>query len=342
MPSHDLSHNPSPAHACTYVHDHDHGLAHDLDALMRQTAGRRQMLGRLVVGAMAPLPLLGCGGGGSAITSTGTGTTATSTTATTSGTTTTSTGTATGTSTTTGSTATTGTTGTTTSTGSTTATGTTSTSCSTIPEETGGPYPADGTNTSSGSTSNVLTLSGIVRSNIVSSIGASSGSAVGVPLTITLKVVNTSASCANLAGFAVYLWHCDQQGRYSLYSSGVTGENYLRGVQVTDSSGSVTFTSIYPACYDGRWPHIHFEVYASTASATTGRNAIKTSQIAMPASANSAVFATSNYTASAANYAKVSLATDGVFSDGATLETPSITGSVSAGYAIALQVGVAA
>ncbi len=294
MPSHDLSYNLSPAHACTDVHDHDHGLAHDLDALMRQTAGRRQMLGRLVVGAMAPLPLLDCGGGGSAITSTGTSTKATST------------------------------------------------SCSTIPEETGGPYPADGTNTSSGSTSNVLTLSGIVRSNIVSSIGSSSGSAVGVPLTITLKVVNTSASCANLAGFAVYLWHCDQQGRYSLYSSGVTGENYLRGVQVTDSSGSVTFTSIYPACYDGRWPHIHFEVYASTASATTGRNAIKTSQIAMPASANSAVFATSNYTASAANYAKVSLATDGVFSDGATLETPSITGSVSAGYAIALQVGVAA
>lgn len=338
MPRHDLSHNLSPAPACTDVHDHDHRLAHDLDALMRQAAGRRQMLGRLMVGVIAPMPLLGCGGGGSAITSTGTSTTATSTTTTTTGSTTT--GTATGTSTTTtGSTATTGTTGTTTTTGSTT---TTSTSCSTIPEETGGPYPADGTNTSSGSTSNVLTLSGIVRSNIVSSIGASSGSAVGVPLTITLKVVNTSASCANLSGFAVYLWHCDQQGRYSLYSSGVTGENYLRGVQVTDSSGSVTFTSIYPACYDGRWPHIHFEVYASTASATTGRNAIKTSQIAMPASANSAVFATSNYTASAANYAKVSLATDGVFSDGASLETPSITGSVSAGYAIALQVGVTA
>jgi len=167
---------------------------------------------------------------------------------------------------------------------------------------------------------------------------------VGVPLTITLTVVNTNASCASLAGYAVYLWHCDQLGRYSLYSSGATGENYLRGVQVTDSTGSVTFTSIYPACYSGRWPHIHFEVYSSLAAATggTGNSALKTSQIAMPASANSAVFATATYTASVANYSAVSLATDGVFSDGATLETPTVTGSVSAGYAIALQVGVAA
>jgi protocatechuate 3,4-dioxygenase beta subunit len=41
----------------------------------------------------------------------------------------------------------------------------------------------------------------------------------------------------------------------------VTTESYLRGVQVTDSNGQVTFTTIYPACYSGRWPHIHFEVF---------------------------------------------------------------------------------
>ena len=35
----------------------------------------------------------------------------------------------------------------------------------------------------------------------------------------------------------MYVWHCDRAGRYSLYSSGATNENYLRGVQVTDSSG---------------------------------------------------------------------------------------------------------
>ena len=36
----------------------------------------------------------------------------------------------------------------------------------------------------------------------------------------------------------------------------------------------------------------------------------------------------------------VTLATDMVFADGATLETPSVSGSVSAGYAAALTVGV--
>ena len=147
-------------------------------------------------------------------------------------------------------------------------------------------------NHGNGSTFNVLTASGIVHSNIVGSFG-SSGSAVGVPLTITLKVVKTNASCASLAGFALCFWHCDQLGRYSLYLAGVTGENYLRGVQITDSSGSVTSTAIYPACDCGRWPHVHFEVYSSQASATSGRNAIKTSQIAMPTAAGSAVFASS-------------------------------------------------
>ncbi len=296
--------------APTSLDTHDHGLTHDMQTLLRQVQGRRKMLNQLLAGGMLSLPLVGCGGGGSeASTETASGETATSGTGTTTSTTATS--------------------------------STTSSSCSTIPSETGGPYPGDGTNTVNGSTANALTQSGIVRANIVSSFGSSTGKAVGVPLTITLNVVNTTSSCASLAGFAVYLWHCDQLGRYSMYSSGVTGENSLRGVQVTDSSGSVTFTSIFPGCYSGRWPHIHFEVYSSQASAINGRNAIKTSQIALPATASSAVFATSDYTGSAANFAGTSLASDNVFSDGATLQTPSITGSVSAGYAITLQVGVA-
>lgn len=294
--------------APTSLDAHDHGLAHDMQTLLHQVQGRRKMLNQLLAGGLLSLPLVGCGGGGSETSAEDAGQAA----AATSGT---------------GTTTTTSTTG--------------SSSCSTIPSETGGPYPGDGTNTVNGSTANALTQSGIVRANIVSSFGSSSGKAVGVPLTITLNVVNTSSNCASLAGFAVYLWHCDQLGRYSMYSSGVTGENYLRGVQVTDSSGSVTFTSIFPGCYAGRWPHIHFEVYSSQASAINGKNAIKTSQIALPATASSAVFATSNYTGSAANFAAISLASDNVFSDGATLQTPSITGSVSAGYAITLQVGVA-
>src|SRR5205823_4417147 len=69
--------------------------------------------------------------------------------------------------------------------------------CSIIPSETAGPYPGDGTNGP-----NVLTQSGIVRSDIRSSFG-SSGTATqdGTPLTVTLQLVNTNSSCAPLAGY---------------------------------------------------------------------------------------------------------------------------------------------
>lgn len=104
-------------------------------------------------------------------------------------------------------------------------------SCPVIPEETAGPYPGDGSNSNGGGIANALALTGIVRSDIRASIAGASGTAGGVVLTITIRLVNTNGSCANLAGYAIYLWHCDREGRYSMYSSGVTGQNYLRGVR---------------------------------------------------------------------------------------------------------------
>ena len=53
-----------------------------------------------------------------------------------------------------------------------------------------------------------------------------------------------------------------------MYSAAVANENYLRGVQETGADGTVTFTTIFPGCYSGRWPHVHFEVYPSAAVAT--------------------------------------------------------------------------
>ena len=128
-----------------------------------------------------------------------------------------------------------------------------------IPEETAGPFPGDGSNGP-----NVLTESGIVRSDIRSSFGSASGVAEGVPLTLELTVVEADTG-EPLAGAAVYLWHCDRNGDYSMYSQAAANENYLRGVQEADTAGLVTFTSIFPAAYSGRWPHIHFEVYPSLA-----------------------------------------------------------------------------
>ena len=206
--------------------------------------------------------------------------------------------------------------------------------CSRIPSETEGPFPGDGSNGA-----NVLNQTGVVRSDIRSSFAGLSGSATGVPLTIRLALVSAS-SCAPLAGRAVYLWHCDALGRYSLYSSGVTNQNYLRGVQEADANGVVAFTSIYPGCYSGRWPHIHFEVYPTLASSTKVSNKIATSQIALPKAANDVVYATSGYSGSAANASRITLATDGVFSDGAALELATVMGSVASGLVAALTVAV--
>jgi protocatechuate 3,4-dioxygenase beta subunit len=212
-----------------------------------------------------------------------------------------------------------------------------------INEETSGPYPGDGTNSNSGGVVNVLTMTGIVRSDIRSSFGGASGVAAGVPLTVKLQLVNTASSCASLAGYAVYLWHCTRDGNYSLYSSGVTGENFLRGLQQADSDGVVTFTTIFPGCYSGRWPHIHFEIYKSLSVATSGNNDVKTSQLAMPAAACNQVYGVATgYDASVNNFKSISLASDTVFSDDqAAHQLPTITGDATNGFAATLVVGVA-
>lgn len=165
--------------------------------------------------------------------------------------------------------------GTDTSGGSGTGTGTSQT-CSVVPEETAGPYPADGSSASNASY-NVLALSGIVREDIRKSIGAS-GNVDGVPLSISITLTGTRSGCAALAGYAVYLWHCSQEGNYSVYTERSIAANYLRGVQVTDAGGTVTFTTVVPGCYAGRMPHMHLEIYPSLALATTASNSVKTTQ----------------------------------------------------------------
>ncbi|HEY3000991.1 MAG TPA: intradiol ring-cleavage dioxygenase [Kribbellaceae bacterium] len=217
-------------------------------------------------------------------------------------------------------------------------TGTTSTTggaTEEIPQETSGPYPGDGSNGP-----NVLTQSGIVRSDIRRSFGSASGVADGVPLTVELTVTENTTGAA-LPGAAVYLWHCDARGRYSLYSEGLANENYLRGVQAADANGTVTFTTIFPAAYSGRWPHIHFEVYASLSEATAAGTISATSQLALPQDVCAAVYATDGYDGSARNLASTSLKTDNVFGDdGGVRQLATVTGSVAEGYVARLTVPV--
>lgn len=204
-----------------------------------------------------------------------------------------------------------------------------------LPDETAGPYPGDGSNGP-----DVLEDSGIVRQDIRSSIDGSA-TADGVPLDFELQVLDLANGGVPFAGVAVYAWHCTAQGEYSMYSTGLENATYLRGVQVADADGRVSFTSIFPGCYSGRWPHIHFEVYPDVASITDSANAIATSQLALPQDACEAVYADPRYDGSTRNLAQITLASDNVFGDDAgALQVATVTGDVNSGYAAALVVSI--
>jgi protocatechuate 3,4-dioxygenase beta subunit len=291
-------------------HDHHLGLAHDLTIMAQRNMQRRQALSWLLAGGSAAL-LVGCGGGGddtaSSSSSSGGASSSSSSSSSSSG----------------------GSTG----------------SCIANATETGGPFPSDGSNTVNGMVSNVLQQSGVVRSDIRSSFGSSTNTAGGVQLDLAIQVVNSNNSCVNLSGYAVYIWHCTREGGYSLYSSGVTAENFLRGVQVTGDNGIVNFTTIFPGCYSGRYPHMHIEVYPSLSMATLYTNRVLTSQFAMPRDVCNTVYAgATGYSASVSNLAAVTVASDGVFGDNSTAQiaqmTPSLSGTVAAGYTGTILVGV--
>jgi len=274
-------------------HEHDLGLAHDLEVLSR----RRMFQLAGVAGASA---LVAARAGNS----TNQSTTATSTT-TSAATTTTAAGTAV---------------------------------CATaVPAETAGPYPGDGSNGP-----NVLIESGVVRDDIRASFGPYTGRAEGVPMSIELTLKDLTKDCAVGTGMAVYVWHCDRDGNYSLYSKDAAEQNYSRGVQVADEQGRVFFTSTFPTCYDGRWPHIHFEVFDSLESAVAGDNARLTSQIALPEDTCKAVYAADKgYQKSVQNLSQVTLNSDNVFGDGWDAELATVTGDPSTAITVAMTIGVA-
>jgi protocatechuate 3,4-dioxygenase beta subunit len=116
-----------------------------------------------------------------------------------------------------------------TSTTSTTPTTGTNAACAVTPTETVGPFPS---------------LTDLFRSDIRE--GKS-----GTMLTLTIKVVNVSSACAVVPNANVEIWHVDSAGNYSQYGTQQT-QTFLRGIQTTNSSGEVTFTTIYPGWYQGR------------------------------------------------------------------------------------------
>jgi protocatechuate 3,4-dioxygenase beta subunit len=103
----------------------------------------------------------------------------------------------------------------------------------------------------------------------------------GVPLRLTFNVSRTTGqgSCVPLPGALVDVWQCDAKGVYSGVKDpnfDTVGQHFLRGYQVTDERGSVTFTTIYPGWYPGRAVHVHFKVRTTPAA---GRGQEFTSQV---------------------------------------------------------------
>lgn len=202
-----------------------------------------------------------------------------------------------------------------------------------IPEETAGPYPGDGSNGP-----DILSDSAVVREDITGSFGSYSGTAQGVPITLHLTVLDSSKGCAPLTGGAVYAWHADRDGHYSMYTAAEA--NYLRGVGEADDTGTVTFQSIFPGCYDGRWPHIHFEVYPSIGDALGASNLIVTSQLALPQDMCEVAYAAGGYETSAINLTHTSLSSDMVFRDGVDQQLATATGDATKGFTVELTMTV--
>ncbi len=217
------------------------------------------------------------------------------------------------------------------------------TACAQPGEDTAGPFPAHGSNRGR-DVANVLADSGVVRSDIRSSFGTAAGVAAGLPLDLRIRLLDANNACAPLAGYVMYLWNCTADGRYSLYSDGVTGENFLRGVQAANADGELTFRTVFPGCYSGRYPHLHFEVFPDLDLATVYTNRVFTSQIVLPVSACAAVYATDTYAGSAPYFARTSIVKDSVFNDNTREQmaaaTPELSGNANSGFEGALTIGV--
>ncbi|SDR86275.1 Protocatechuate 3,4-dioxygenase beta subunit [Mucilaginibacter mallensis] len=209
---------------------------------------------------------------------------------------------------------------------STTTTTTDSSSCTLTPTETEGPYPYPG-----GELTNPLDRSDIIETQ------------TGIPLSLTLTVVNTNSSCAAVSGARVDIWHCNKDGYYSGYANqpGISGElsyvgkTFLRGYQLSDTDGVVKFSTIYPGWYGGRATHIHFEVYVDSVLK-------KTTQITFSETISDAVDVSTLYAGLGVN--PIRNASDSVFGDSATdlaNETVALTGSISAGYSGSYTIGLA-
>lgn len=181
--------------------------------------------------------------------------------------------------------------------------------CIPSPTEIGGPFP-------------IKSPSELVKSNII-------GNREGIPLVVTLIVEDTNNKCLPVKNIKVDLWQCDAKGNYSEYNNQLDGDftsaHFLRGRQVTNVNGQVSFVSIYPGWYPGRAPHLHVELKNSL------NQSLLVTQIAFPEQVSSHVYSTPHYSG---NF-DTSNASDGSFASSLDRNiVDSITGDLTSGYTL--------
>jgi protocatechuate 3,4-dioxygenase beta subunit len=113
----------------------------------------------------------------------------------------------------------------------------------------------------------------------------------GIPLRLRIQIVNATA-CAPLPSAAVDIWHANASGDYSGFGNAASNRTFLRGTQVTDASGAVEFTTIYPGWYQGRAVHIHLRVHVGgqAAATYTGGHIAHTGQLFFPDDTSTQVY----------------------------------------------------
>lgn len=150
------------------------------------------------------------------------------------------------------------------------------------------PYPHEPSPTGKTSLATFWSRAGLLRTDIRPNLDGEGLAAAGIELELILKLAHAGRLPTPVTGAAVYVWHSDACGEYSVYGKNDT--SYLRGIGVTGADGRVRFRSIYPGTYLGREPHIHFEVYPSLFAVDRPDACILRSRILFPKAVSGEVY----------------------------------------------------
>lgn len=199
-----------------------------------------------------------------------------------------------------------------------------SSTCGTsVPAVTEGPYWTDDS------------ASGYNRSTITSDI-AGTNTQSGIPFTLTIYVYDRKNGCVALQNVQVDVWHCNAAGVYSGIKSNTNGngtdytaQSWLRGYQLTDSTGMVKFVTILPGWYTGRTTHIHMRFRSTYDSSSDGST--NTAQLFFDQTfIDNLDTSVSSYSSEGKN--SVTNAGDSIYTSEGGTTLLSLSGSATAGY----------